>query len=200
MELCANWNEVTIRQFVELQKLKESGDDIELQVKIISILSGKSIEEIEQLPLDEVKRLSIKTTFVFEVPRMQLMPKNIKINRKHYVINYRLDKLLFGEYIDLKNYTKTQELAIENLHKILSIFIVPVKKSWFGRKIIPETIEERNAKAEDFLNHLSAGVAYPMSVFFYNLLSNLTKGTQEYMIKTSSRKMLNVLRSLKRSM
>lgn len=199
MNLCQSWNDVTVRQFIDLQNINPDQDDLELQLAIISVLSGKSVDELSNIPIQELKS-NFRVGFVFELPRAELLPTNIKINGKHYRINYRIDKLKGGEYIDLKNYTKTNDVAIQNLHKILSLFIIPVKKKWFWKTDIAETIEQRNEKAQEILNHLSIAVAYPMSVFFWKLFRNSISGIQDYTLRQSENKIRNLLKSLKRSL
>lgn len=188
MKLPQTWSEVNIGQYIELSKLKNEGDAIEYQISIISILSGKTYGEVSRLPIDELKESIRQTAFIQSLPTGKLK-NNLQLNSRQYKINYDLTKLFAGEYIDLKSWTKTPELTQENLHNILALFIKPVKRNWFYRPVpVAETLEQRQEKANEFLQHLSVDVAYPMAVFFCTLLSNLTSATLEYTLKKTREK------------
>jgi len=194
MELCKNWNEVTIRQFNELQKINED-DQVENHLAIIAILSGKTKEEVEQLSLDEIRRIVPATKFIYHVPVLEKLPTRIEVNGWDYEIDYKITSLLAAGYIDIKTYTKNPDLIWDNMHKIIALFTHRVVKTWFTWKRTGE-----KCPADDILNHFPVSMAYPMALFFCQLFDNSIKHIQEYMIEKSQNQLKNLQKSLLRTM
>lgn len=197
MKLCQSWNDVCLKQFVELSKL-DASDEIEYQIAVIAILSNRSKKEIEDLPIPVLKELVAKTAFVTTLPHANPLPVHMKVNGVKYEVQYNVSDLTGGKYIDLKTFTKSQQNILENLHNILSVFVLPMEKKWGRWKLKKYDALNQAAIADDILNHFSVGVAYPIAVFFCKLYENLILGTQEFMLEKAENQTAQLMKSLKR--
>ena len=197
MKLCTNWDDVTIRQFIELSKLTND-DSVEYNISVIALMSGKTKDEIESLPIEELTPLIKKVQFINHLPIKHLLPTHLKVNGKRYLVNLNVSELTGSGYIDLKTLTKDENKIVDNLHLILTCFVKPAKKTWYGKwKPIKVDANEQMQIADDFLNHFSVGIAYPLAVFFCELYPNLILGIQQYLLKKSQRELKQLESSLK---
>ena len=119
---------LTMGQYQEIDRItRAGGDELEVQVAILSILTGKTEAELLRLPLPEYSALAGKSTFlrspIAEVPKV----------RKEYALgewrlrpcqDYR--KLTAGQYIDFQAFTKdTLDFC-----GLLSVLMVPQGRTY----------------------------------------------------------------------
>jgi hypothetical protein len=160
VELPASWKDVTIKQFIELAKVKaKSEDEIDMTVEIISVMSGLERQKIAQLGLSDLKKLFTALTFL-DSPIPDQCQQRIKVKGVVYYSDFTIENFTAGQYIDLKHFIKGDDV-IANIHNILAIFFLPVGKK-YNEKPHAEV-------AEDFLNEVSISVAYPVALFFWSL-------------------------------
>lgn len=197
MELCTSWKEVTLRQFIELSHLTND-DTVEYNIAVVALMSGKTKEDIEALPFTDLTNYIKKVQFINELPTQHLLPQRIDVNGKRYRVNLNVSELTGGGYIDLKTLTKDPTKIVDNMPLILTCFIKPIKRNWYGRyKDVKVNVDEQMANAEDFKNFLSIDIAYPLCVFFCELYPNLILGIQQYLLKKAQRETKMLESSLK---
>lgn len=93
-----SWEEVTLKQFQKITENQDKGtSDIST---LLSILTEKERDEINQYPAEIVESLLARLVFLNEDPRYGQSSNKIKIGKETYLINY-LEKLKFGEYVDV---------------------------------------------------------------------------------------------------
>lgn len=198
MKLPKNWNDVTLEQYVELlPSAFEKFDYIKLpahkelkkSMYTLSILSGKSIEDIKQLPKDFIEKRCGELSFLNELPA-EHYKATFKLNGVRYKVEPNANKMSAGSYIttmhlfqDLK---KDPEKIEKNLHIILAQVVQPIKRKGF--KWVNYDID-RIKIAEDFYNDLSMEIAYPICVFFCNLSKDLTRIIDVYSMQTLTKQM-----------
>ena len=125
MDIIDNFDKLTLGMYQEIREVScdDRLEDIDKQVRILSILTGESEEEILHLPIAEYKSLVVKTEF--------LAPENVHSHpvAKKYVLggfelipvqDYR--KLETCQYIDFQTYAPDLE---RNLVEFLSVILVP---------------------------------------------------------------------------
>ena len=169
-----SWADVSIRQFVELSKVKElEFDEIDTSLRVLSILTGIDDAEFINLSLPDLKKLSAKTNFIGNHSHEVLKDFNLKIKGNRYRVEWDANNLIAGEYIDIQNYIKNG--TYENIHKILAAYLKPVtifgtkkrgcyKKSREGKTI--QTMESRDATAELILDNLPMDKVFAINGFF----------------------------------
>lgn len=126
--MITTYEALSMGQYQEIDRItRAGGDELEVQVAIISILTGKPEAELLRLPLPEYTDLAGKSTFlrspIAEVPKV----------RKEYALgewrlrpcqDYR--KLTAGQYIDFQAFTKdTLDFC-----GLLSVLMVPEGRTY----------------------------------------------------------------------
>lgn len=125
MDIIDNFNKLSIGLYQEILAVNsdESLEDIDKQVRIISLLSGVAEEEILHLPIPEYKELVIKSSF--------LDPHNISyhsVAKKYLVGGMELipvtdfRKLETCQYIDFQTFAPDLD---NHLVEFLSVILVP---------------------------------------------------------------------------
>ena len=114
---------MTLQMYEHLSKLAESDtDDIEKQIQMVSVLTGKSVKEVEDLPISVYHDLAKKTVFLMREPEIEQIKSNtVKINERVYVITNDVTKITTAQYIDFQEYMKQGK----NLANVLSTLLVP---------------------------------------------------------------------------
>lgn len=126
LNLPTNWNQVTIKQFIELQEMDYSCSIFMQHINIISILADIDPTDklIEEMDIVELGQKLSNLQFLTELPID-------KINTD--ILNYKLIdlyKIKLGEFIDVDYYIS--ENPIQNLSKIASILYKKYYTDDFG--------------------------------------------------------------------
>jgi len=114
---------MTLQMYEHLSKIAESDtDDIEKQIQMVSVLTGKTTKEVEDLPISVYHDLAKKTVFLMREPAIEQIKSNtVKINERVYVITNDVTKITTAQYIDFQEYMKQGK----NLANVLSTLLVP---------------------------------------------------------------------------
>lgn len=162
---------MTIEQFQKIFELKPDGESIDYKIKAVSILTGKSVEEIEELSIEDFKVLanSIKTPDVSALSDKLIFVTKVKGIKFEAVLNIK-SECNGAEFIEATTFTRDEKKTIKNLHKLLAIFYKP-KSKWFGLKKVSM---KRPEVAELFLKNMDIATAYPLAVFFLKSWENFT--------------------------
>lgn len=189
-----DWSGVSLKQFSEIYDLiqDKSIDNIDREIRTLSILSGLSSDQLEDLSLTNLKLLLEKVDFTKGLPSEKPVD-SFKHAGYTWKINKDITKLTAGEYISLTHFTKDGQNIMNNMPQILSIFCKPYKFKFF-KKEIPFK------KSAELLQDSSIAIVYPLSVFFCNLLTNYILITEAYLkedLMTMNRKLETELSHLK---
>lgn len=198
-----SWADVTLNQYIQLTEVPELGfDELESNLKILSILTGVSDYVFLSFPKGELKKITSLVSFIHETPKYKL-PLSIKLNGKRYNVNVLPSTISAGEYIDLSEYTKDKKLINKNLPKILAVILQPINRLGFkskedyknieGRKI--QTVESRERIEKELLD-LTMDKVFPISDFFFLLFNNLTKTTLHYLKEQERKVKKEIVRDL----
>lgn len=168
-----SYNKLTIGKFIELQEMDYTGmSEIDIQVKIISILAEMDENSVMDLPLPEYKDLASATKFLSAPPKYEAkLPKKIIIEGKEFDVISDIKKMTAGQYIDYQTYIGLKDNKY--LPHILSCFVIP-KGEKYGQTNVEEIIQLFNEK----MNIL---YALSISAFFLRKWQSLTKGTLRYL-------------------
>jgi len=121
--MITSYKEMTLQMYEHLSKIAESDtDDIEKQIQMVSVLTGKTTKEVEDLPISVYHDLAKKTVFLMREPAIEQIKSNtVKINERVYVITNDVTKITTAQYIDFQEYMKQGK----NLANVLSTLLVP---------------------------------------------------------------------------
>ena len=157
-----NYNDMSISLWREIREtLEDMGEasELEVQVALISLLSGMEEDEIRNLPLKEYSEMAAKTRFLMQRPNVKaIRPRNLTINGKKYDLVDDIKDLTTGQYIDYQTYMQDNE-DFKNLAKVLSVFIVPKGKTYNEGYDVEDVIRELD-------EHLSIQIALGVCFFF----------------------------------
>lgn len=172
-------SEVTLGQFQEIVSLKEMDsmkDNIDLTIKIISILMKVSEEFLNTIPYTDIVKLAELSGFIFdstnEEPKFEVVIDNVK-----YVMLNEISKMSTAEYIDLDTLLSDKENAVSNLHLIMSILYRPATKK---NKIEPYNSETLNERAELFKEKMTCNYAVTAMLFSLALVQASSELIQDY--------------------
>lgn len=193
------WEELNLKQYCGLLQITENEliTNEEKVIRILNILTNINKHDLRKIDMNDIKILENELNFLnkFEIkyddPQLVVEHKNI------FYGLIDLNKISFGEYIDLEEYKKD---ISKNLIKIFALLYRPIKKisykeNIFKRKIksklikkysTPYTYTLINDNEGDFENRIkefetiSVSVVYAVLVFFWSILNEYTTHTKSY--------------------
>lgn len=185
---------MTIEQFQKIFELSPDMDSLDYKIKAISVITGKDIDEVEDLSIEDFKALAetIKPPDVSNLSDKLIYITKVKGIKFRAVMNIKAE-CSTAEFIEVSAFTKDEKTIIKNLHKLLAVFYRPQSK-WFGLK---KVTMKRSEVAELFLKNMDIAVAYPLAVFFLRSLKNFTPVILSYLEKEMKKteKMLMKMKS-----
>jgi len=184
------WHEVTVNQFRRIDEIQKSERENK-EIEIFMVLCDLDDMAIDNIALTELNDIAEKTAWAKTLPEQTKIPQWVKVDGKLFHVEHRINKIKAGQYIDLKTYMK--QPVNENLHKILTCFILPCDKKGNPLKYSADTIEELS---EFFDTKMTVDIAYPLALFFCNLYPRLIEATQDYTEGKLSRQMKSLLKEL----
>ena len=97
------WEDVTLGQVIAIDK--ERALEKPSLASIIAILCGKSVDEVEQLPVAFVENIISKMSFIQEKPQVSASCSCV-IDGERYSVNAK-EKLKFGEFVAVETAMKS---------------------------------------------------------------------------------------------
>ncbi len=171
---------MTLRQFQQIVKIGESDlNEVEQSTEIISILTGQTTRQLDEMPYIEFKDLAKQVTA--EIKKVDISTKGYRINRikcpsRTYSFMYDLRKINFGQWITVMHFAK--ENTLQNAHLILATIAQPVK---WGFKFKGDAKKHKDY-AEDILD-ASVMDVYNACVFFCRKFQISFSSIQDYLIQ-----------------
>jgi hypothetical protein len=177
IKLPVSWEAVNLKQFAALQNklLQEDTDVIERYIDIIALLSNEKPSLIMKMPIDTLKKAIDYVSFINELPKETKIKNIIEINGKVYNGTLDVSKLTAGQYIDIKTFCKDSELIFENLANIMAVIYVEEGEEYEGSK--------HANRARLFQEKLNIADVYGFTLFFSNLLNDLTADILDYTLQ-----------------
>ena len=178
-----DWNKITIEQFVKTQAIinQEPEDELDLhaQKKLIAeIITGKSIEEIENMLMGDIDNIYLEC-LAPSLPKK--IVRRFKLNGVKYEFDLEATDLTSGRYMSIMESIKGNPL--DNLHSVLFNIAHPIKRNALGVfKRYNFESKEIHKRIEDF-KQMPITIANPIAVFFCNLSKALTDVSVDYSVK-----------------
>jgi len=179
-----NWNKITVRHYQQILPIieDESFTDLDKLVKVICVLTGLSEEEVDSWPLSKINDYR----HLFEFDFKKEAKRRIKVNGRHYRINWQIDKLPAARYIEAKTYAGAG--LFPNLHRLMASCVIPQRKIAFFYFDKKYNAADHEKYATDMLDAPFPFV-YNACVFFYLVLMELTKSILSYSVEELKGKM-----------
>lgn len=179
-----NWNEVSVGTYAEILKVCEREEPEDVEIGIVSILCGKSEDEVLKMNITDYQLLRKEAQFVASFPPIKAKcPKTVTLHGRKYDVVNDVRKMTAGQYIDFQTFSKMD--LEKTVVEVLSCFLVPEGKT-YGEYDLTEVYD-------DIREDLPVVVAYEMCAFFLSRLTLLTKATLSY----SERMMRRMMRKTK---
>ena len=166
-----SWDEVTLKQFQELQRAYNDEKKEVSIVDLISIMANKPKSEVQQLPTSFAELIMNELGFIMEQPKQQKPVPYIIIDDKKYMVNY-LEKMKTGEWVDCNMIIKDDP---KNYAAMLAI-LCRLEGEAYDDDFIANKLEERT---EMFLRQPITKIL-PIVAFFLELWLVFRKNSQLY--------------------
>jgi len=182
IELPNSWHDISIEKFPLIYDIVRDEDleDTEKKIRVLSILSGLSVNELMKINIDSINKLIDEIQFIFkmEFPKEE---QTFKHDKYRWVVNYDITNLSAADFISLSKLTENEDTIINNLPEITSIFIKPFEYKWFKKREIELNYKEKVA----LIKQMSVGIVYPIAVFFCSVIASLQTDIEDYLEKQS---------------
>lgn len=162
------WKDVTLRQFLELQKLVDIEDETDRMVAIAELFLG---EDVTFLPIDQFGKKLQELNFLKEELPTNHLVKNVTINNHKYKIDALVGHINTAQYIDFTNYMKDEN----QFAKILSVFFIPEGHKYNDGYDMEQVINDMYDLPIDIVNS--------ESFFFKRQFSKFIEIFQSYSLK-----------------
>lgn len=139
-----------------------SRDMIDKEVEMISILAGKTTEEVENMPLIELRGLTAQLGFLTEKAEAVDVLKEYKVGDYTLVPEKKISKITAGQFISFQEFAKVyrdNNADVKYIPYLLSCFMIPKGKK-FAEGYDVEDVQEAIAE------HLSVVDALSLTAFF----------------------------------
>lgn len=156
----SDWNQITLKQFQEIERMygdKEKNFDAR---EVLHILCNKTIDEVNQLPMEIAEKIMEKLLFLQEAPNYGEPSPSITVNGVKYTINV-MEKLKTGEYIAIDTILKSDKT---NFAAILAV-LCRKDGEIYDSKFEAETLDSRI----EMFEKVPMLDAMPIVNFFLNL-------------------------------
>lgn len=122
-----SWDNISINKYYKIYDIlfdETSGEgEINKQVRLVSVITGKPEEEIWNMPLTESTALISKLIFLNKFDIKPRSFSTITINDKEYDVQADASKMTTSQFVDYQMFTKLP--FRDAIDKLLSIFVIP---------------------------------------------------------------------------
>lgn len=158
--------------YEQAQKIAaEGGDDIEVQVRIVALLSGKTVDEVGDLPLPDYAKASAAASFLLT----PIDTEGVEVRKSYQVGDFVLvpvmepRKMTAAQYIDFQTMAANKDKGI-TLAQTLSCLMVPEGKRYNDGYDGAEV-------AQAISDHLPSTDAFALLGHFFALSGTFIKAT-----------------------
>jgi hypothetical protein len=174
MKLPKNWQDISIGTFQKLHKLTEP--TFENQIATLAILTGQTVDQIEELPIKDITSAINSLAWMSQLPTAKDFKKF-----RHGLTTYKFvasqHELAAHQFIAVQDLFGQQDNWVGNLHKIMAA--LAVKYRFFRKSEIKPT--EFEGVADLFRERMSIANAYGYALFFSAYLPASLEITQVFL-------------------
>jgi hypothetical protein len=188
--MISKYSDLTIKQFLNCKLISEmQTDPIDRNVRLLAEVSGKTVDEIESLPLTELKAKLKYLANIEDLGEVGKVRMKFKVKGKSFKVIWKTQELTSGQYIDVSHFTKEPDKIIYNIHNILAAISVPMKYGLIQQKY-------DGAKHKDIAdllyNHMTIAQAYPIMLFFCRYYEELDSNILTYLVEEGKKALKEV--------
>jgi hypothetical protein len=188
--MISKYSDLTIKQFLNCKLISEmQTDPIDRNVRLLAEVSGKTVDEIESLPLTELKAKLKYLANIEDLGEVGKVRMKFKVKGKSFKVIWKTQELTSGQYIDVSHFTKEPDKIIYNIHNILAAISVPMKYGLIQQKY-------DGAKHKDIAdllyNHMTIAQAYPIMLFFCRYYEELDSNILTFLVEEGKKALKEV--------
>jgi hypothetical protein len=160
---------LTVGQYQALYAIAKSEDEeLEKSLQSVAIITGKTQDEVEAMPLNEFNALNRQIVSSINSLRLNTKPVSfLKANGRLYQVNYKIGTLRAGQNTELQHWLKEKDWIV-NMDKILASVVVPVKK-YLWVKLPQKNNSNDHSKVCEDMQDVDFSEAFGCVVFFCKL-------------------------------
>lgn len=167
-----SWDNVTVGSLIKIVELSTNEmDAIDKQVAVLSVFTGKTPDELLDMPKDKFLKLSEKYKWAADLPQ-EMEVKSFECGGYTWVPQRDITKISLGQYIDL---TELLKQPVKNIPAMLATLSTPYKHYPLFIKVKKDLDFKEK---ERVLHEAKASDAYSLSLFFCRVLIHFTNAMQ----------------------
>ena len=187
MKVPTDWRQITLKQFIELQDLPETSNEITKLINQVAVLTNKTPEEVRNLQAVKLNKIGERLKFIEHLPK-----------EKKPVFFYHKFRLY-----------RRQELNYTTVAQVTDILTLNANEKNVGRKILnalavvyykgrfKEYDSERFNKTKAELENLNFATAFNVSSFFFHGLKTYLPGVlSRYFLKLTASQIENLTQTV----
>lgn len=118
-----SWDSVTWKEYEQIEQVFNADIPVDYKtIHLVSILTGLSIDEIENIPITEFNKLLKAIEFLQKEPKTHTHKFEYTVNGREYIFRGKLDEITTAQYIDYRTYMAEKE---KDVVKLFSCFLIP---------------------------------------------------------------------------
>lgn len=118
-----SWDSLSWKEYEQLEQILITDiPETYKTVNIISLLSGTPVNELENLPISQFKKLVPALDFLTEEPKLRHHRYNYTINGREYDFKGKIEEITTAQYIDYRAYMDEEQ---KDVVKLMSAFLIP---------------------------------------------------------------------------
>lgn len=119
----SSWDSITWNEYEQIEQILNSNIPSDYKaVHLVSVLTGLTIEQIEQLPISEFQRFVPVLEFLQKEPQKHSHKFEYTVNGRQYSFKGKLDEITTAQYIDYRTYMNDEN---KDVIKLMSCFLIP---------------------------------------------------------------------------
>lgn len=188
MKLPKSWDDITIPKYLEYYTiLTTKADILDREVRVLSCLSGLPIKEIEALKTNELLAHIKSLNFLQELPS-EAIPAYFKVNGNKYKVAITFRDMTAGQFINFNEVLKDikpEDINYQMAELIACMCSKQEKGIFFENGKLSFSRYRYNGfheTSEEFKKHMNIRIAYPLFVFFCNVIQRLLPATKDYLM------------------
>ena len=108
--------------------IKEEAEEIDQMVKVLSILTGKTVDNLMMIPIVKFTELSRKLAFLYEsIEPSKRLEKYYKVGGFELIPTIEVPKMVTAQYVDFQSFSKFGDTKIVEL---MSTILIPKGKKY----------------------------------------------------------------------
>lgn len=189
--MIGNYNELTIKQFLRIKTITDMEQDpLHRKVLILSEISGKSVDEIESMPIGDMIEAIKGLDKIENLQTDEKIKLKFKVGGRRFIVKWKEQDLTSEQFIDASHFCK--EDMLNNIHNILAS--VCVERTWYGKELGYKG-ENHKEVADLFYNEMKISTAYPIMLFFCKYYKELGINMLSY-LELEATKAMNQTRDI----